>query len=192
MRSRISIGLLGLLALLGCRQDMHDQDKYEAYERNEFYDDRRASRPPLPGTIARGHLEDDDALHRGEADGKLVAVNPLPVNRALLDRGRERYDIFCSPCHDRIGSGQGMIVQRGFKAPRSFHDERMHQVGDGYIFQAITNGFGVMPNYAAQIPAHDRWAIVGYIRALQLSQAASVADLTALDREGLRASEKVE
>ncbi len=192
MRRHLHITLLTLLALLavvGCRQDMHDQDKYQAYERNDFFDDQRASRPLLPGTIARGHLEEDSVLFRGEADGVMVDRLPLTVDRALLERGRERYDIFCSPCHDRVGSGAGMIVQRGYKRPTSFHSERLRTIADGYFFQVMTNGFGVMPDYAAQIPAQDRWAIVAYIRALQLSQAAAAADLAAGDLEQLRASE---
>lgn len=189
MSRRTYIALVCLVAMVGCRQDMHDQDKYQAYERNDFFDDQRASRPLLPGTIARGHLEEDSAFHRGEAEGRLVANIPVAVDRAMLERGRERYDIFCSPCHDRVGTGQGMIVQRGYKVPTSFHDERLRQAADGYIFQAITNGFGIMPAYAAQIPAHDRWAIVGYIRALQLSQAAPIGDLFASDLQSLRATE---
>lgn len=189
MNRRFYIAALCLTAALGCRQDMHDQDKYQPLERNDFFEDLRASRPLLPGTVARGHLEEDDAFFRGEADGRLVDAIPLAVDRALLERGRERYDIYCSPCHDRVGTGQGMIVQRGYKAPASFHDERLRRAADGYVFQAISNGFGIMPSYAAQIPARDRWAIVGYIRALQVSQAASVADLDADDVRQLRAAE---
>lgn len=189
MNKSILIAAVMFTALLGCRQDMHDQDKYQAFERNDFFEDRRASRPLLPGTVARGHLEEDSAFYRGERDGRLVQSIPLAVDRELLARGRERYDIYCSPCHDRVGTGQGMIVQRGFKAPASFHDERLRQAADGYIFQAITNGFGVMPAYAAQITARDRWAIVGYIRALQLSQAAARTHLDATDLQRLRAAE---
>ncbi len=175
-----------LVAVSACRQDMHDQDKYEALEKNEFFDDQRASRPRLPGTVARGHLQADDALYRGEVDGALVAQVPLAIDRALLARGRERFDIYCSPCHDRVGTGNGMIVQRGYKQPASLHDPRLRALPDGYFFQAITNGFGVMPSYAGQVPARDRWAIVAYIRALQLSQSAALAELDAADVDRLQ------
>lgn len=166
---------------------MHDQAKYQPFERNDFFEHRRASRPILPETVARGHLNEDEAVHLGRAGGTLVTDSPLTVDRALLARGRERYDIFCSPCHDRVGTGNGMIVQRGYKRPPSFHDERLRQVPDGYLYQAIANGFGVMPSYAAQIPVEDRWAIVAYLRALQFSQAAPAAELSSADLEKLRA-----
>lgn len=181
-------GLALCAALLGgCRQDMHDQPKYQPFERNDFFPQQRASRPIIPETVARGHLDEDVAVHLGEVDGALVAESPFAIDRAMLARGRERYDIFCSPCHDRAGTGNGMIVQRGYKRATSFHEERLRQVPDGYIFQAITNGFGVMPSYAAQIPVEDRWAIVAYVRALQLSQSATVSDLSAADLARLRA-----
>ncbi len=183
----IAAVLAGVLG--GCRQDMHDQAKYEAFERNEFFDDQRASRPPLPGTVARGHLAEDAAFYLGEADGALVATAPVSLDQALLARGRERYDIYCSPCHDRVGTGNGMIVERGYKQPPSLHEQRLRDAPDGYMFQAITNGFGVMPSYAPQIAVRDRWAIVAYIRALQLSQAATATDLSAADLAALRAHE---
>jgi mono/diheme cytochrome c family protein len=166
-----------LVLLCACRQDMHDQPRYEPLEGSAFFDDRRASRPPLPGTVARGQLREDEALHAGTRAGALVAEIPLPLTRALLARGRERYDIYCSPCHDRVGYGAGMIVQRGYRKPPSFHDDRLRQVPAGYLYQAITNGFGVMPSYAAQIHERDRWAVVAYLRALQLSQYGQSSDI---------------
>lgn len=172
------LALAALLAVAGCRQDMHDQAKYQAFERNPFFDDQRASRALVEGTVARGQVEQDDAFFRGMADGAVVETIPLEIDRALLERGRERFNIYCSPCHDRVGTGNGMIVQRGYKPPVSFHEPRLRGIPDGYFFQAITNGFGVMPSYAAQVSAHDRWAIVAYIRALQLSQSAEAKDLT--------------
>jgi len=169
---------------------MHDQEKFQALERNDFFADRRASRPLVDGTVPRGHLDEDPAFFTGVgADGTVVARVPLNVDAALLARGHERYDIFCSPCHDRVGTGNGMIVQRGYKQPKSFHEASLRSMPDGYFFQAMTNGFGVMPSYAAQVPAADRWAIVAYLRALQLSQAAPVDELTANDRARLAAGE---
>jgi hypothetical protein len=174
-----------LLALTGCRQDMHDQPKYRPFERNPFFADQRASRPLVPGVVARGHLDADEAFFTGASNGVPVASNPMPVTRDLLLRGRQRYDIYCSPCHDRVGAGEGMIVLRGYKQPPSLHTDRLRAVPDGYFFQVMTNGFGVMPTYKAQVPTDDRWAIVAYIRALQLSQHASLSDLPASERAKL-------
>lgn len=171
--------------LPGCRRDMQDQPRYEPFERSTFFDDKRAARPPVPGSVARGQLDEDDGIFRGrQADGPLVDL-PLVLDANLLRRGRERYDIYCSPCHDRVGTGQGMIVQRGFKRPPSFHDERLRSAPVGHFFQVMTGGFGVMSGYAAQIPARDRWAIIGYIRALQLSQHATLDDVPAQERARL-------
>lgn len=181
---RASLFLFVLLPV-GCRQDMHDQPKYVPLERSTFFDDQRASRPLVPGTVARGHLDADSAFFLGTSDEGLLQTLPMPVTHSLLERGRERFDIYCSPCHDRTGHGIGMIVQRGFKRPPSLHDERLREVPVGYLFQVIGNGFGTMPSYAAQIPARDRWAIVAYIRALQLSQAASLSDVPAGERTKL-------
>jgi mono/diheme cytochrome c family protein len=182
VRRGVLLAVALLAAAAGCRQDMHDQPRYEPLERSRFFADGRASRPLVPGVIARGHLQADSAFYRGEVDGKFAEVFPLPVTRELLERGRERYDIFCAPCHDHVGAGAGVIVQRGFKSPASFHEERLRGMPPGYFFQAMTNGFGVMASYAAQVPPRDRWAIVAYIRALQLSQHAVVADVPAATR----------
>lgn len=176
---------LACLLLPACRQDMQDQPRYEPLERSDFFDDQRAARPLLPGTIARGHLDEDDALFRGQAGNAPLENIPMPIEPAILARGRERYDIYCSPCHDRVGTGAGMIVQRGLKRPPSFHEERLRIAPAGHFFQVISNGFGVMSSYAAQIPARDRWAIVAYIRALQLSQHAQLADVPAAERQRL-------
>lgn len=170
----------------GCRQDMHDQPKLEPLEASTFFRDGRASRQPPEGTIARGLLAENLALTTGNGpDGKPVTTSPMPFSRALLERGRQRYDIFCAPCHDRTGGGAGMIVQRGYRKPPTFHDERLRTAPDGHFFAAITNGFGVMPKYAQQVPVADRWAIVAYIRALQLSQNASLADVPETERAAL-------
>lgn len=185
---RLAAALFVVLALAGCRQDMHDQPKYEPFERSAFFDDQRASRPLVAGVVARGHLDEDQAFFTGATATGPVLVNPLGSGREVLRRGQERYDIYCSPCHDRVGGGSGMIVLRGYKQPPSMHDERLRRVPDGYLFQVITNGFGTMPTYAPQVPAHDRWAIVGYIRALQLSQHATLADLPEAERAKLGAT----
>ena len=158
---------------------MHDQPRYKPFRKSTFFDDGRAVRPPVEDTVARGTLDDTAPLHTGKANGEYVRESPLPVTMALLQRGRERYDIYFAPCHDRTGSGGGMIFERGFRRPPSFHIDRLRDVPDGYVAEVITQGFGVMPAYRAQIPAEDRWAIVAYVRALQLSQHVRVADLPA-------------
>jgi mono/diheme cytochrome c family protein len=179
------LALLALLAAAGCRQDMHDQPKYQPLEESHFFKDGRASRPRVPGTVARGRRDDDLLLVTGKADGKLSEVFPEPVTKATLQRGHQRFDVYCSPCHDRAGTGRGMIVMRGYKQPTSFHDERLRGMPPGYFFDVITNGFGVMPSYAAQVPVADRWAIAAYIRALQLSQHATIAEVPADQRAAL-------
>jgi hypothetical protein len=167
---------------------MHDQPKYEAFERSRFFDDQRASRPLVTGVVARGHLDEDQAFHTGTGENGPLATNPLPITREALLRGQERYNIYCSPCHDRVGSGEGMIVQRGFKQPPSLHDQRLRTVPDGYLFQVMTNGFGAMSTYAPQVSARDRWAIVAFIRALQLSQHATLADVPPAERARLESA----
>jgi mono/diheme cytochrome c family protein len=174
-----------LLVVPGCRQDMHDQPKYQPLEASTFFKDGRASRPRVPGTVARGRRDDDAVLVSGKADGKLTEVFPAPVTKATLERGHQRFDVYCSPCHDRAGTGRGMIVERGYKQPSSFHDERLRGMPPGYFFDVMTNGFGVMPSYAAQVPVADRWAIAAYVRALQLSQHATLAEVPDAERTAL-------
>jgi mono/diheme cytochrome c family protein len=174
------------LVVSACRQDMHDQPRLEPLEGSAFFDDGRAARPLPEGVVARGHLETDSRIYRGvDADGRMLDDLPVARTRALLERGRERYDIFCSPCHARTGDGDGMIVQRGYPRPTSFHEERLRNASAGYLFSAISNGFGVMPSYAAQVPVADRWAIVAYLRALQLSRNVELGALSADDRARL-------
>ena len=178
--------LLPLLVMLAsCRQDMHDQPKYEPFEASSFFADGRSVRPQVEGTIARGELVTDSHLATGRVDGELAKTFPFDVTAAVLERGRERYNIYCAPCHDQSGSGNGMIVQRGLRAPSSFHVERLRNETPGYFFDVITNGFGIMYDYSDRIVPEDRWAIVAYIRALQLSQNASVADATPEGRAAL-------
>jgi mono/diheme cytochrome c family protein len=175
--------LLAALSLSACRQDMHDQPRFIPLRPSGFFEDGRSERPLIQGTVARGHLNDDLALYTGKgADGKPLDTFPFPVTKDVVARGQERFNIYCSPCHGRTGSGDGMVVRRGFRHPPSYHTDPIRDLANGYIFDVITNGFGAMPDYAAQIPARDRWAIVAYVRALQLSENASLTDVPAEDR----------
>jgi mono/diheme cytochrome c family protein len=161
-----------------CRQDMQDQPRFIPLRPSGFFDDGRSERPLIEGTVARGHLEDDAALYTGKgSDGKPVDTFPFPVTKEVMVRGQDRFNVYCTPCHDRTGNGNGMVVRRGFRHPPSYHTDQVRKAANGFIFDVITNGFGAMPDYAAQIPAHDRWAIVAYIRALQLSENAAVSDV---------------
>jgi mono/diheme cytochrome c family protein len=165
---------------------MHDQAKYEPYEASDFYADGEASRKPVAGTVARGWLREDPHLYRGVgADGGFATTLPMELSRDLLERGRERYDIYCSPCHGRTGDGLGMIVQRGFKQPTSFHEARLREMPYGYFFDVMTNGFGQMSSYATMVPVDDRWAIAAYLRVLQSSRYAPVGELAEEDRRQL-------
>jgi len=183
---RVPVVLLGALLLAaGCRQDMQDQPKYNADAASTFFADGRANRPLVPGTIAYGAFHENSAYFEGKQDGKPVLALPVDLTSDLLVRGQQRYDIYCSPCHARTGDGNGMIVQRGLRRPPSFHVPRLREAPAGYYFDVITNGFGTMLNYRAQVPVDDRWAIVAYIRALQLSQNATIADVPADQRTSL-------
>jgi mono/diheme cytochrome c family protein len=175
------------LVIGGCRQDMHDAPRYEAYEKSDFFGDGRSMRPQVADTVARGQLREDTALYTGKNGTTLVARNPLPVTGQLVHRGRQRFDIYCAPCHGRAGRGDGMVVRRGYRVPPSFHIDRLRSQPDGYFYDVVANGFGTMPDYAAQIPVADRWAIVAYVRALQLSQHAPMAALPARTQELVRA-----
>lgn len=167
-----------LLVSAGCRQNMHNQRKIEPYEANPFFADGQGSRPLPAGTVARGELREGSAYTGLDPATTLpIAELPMPVTPGLIRRGQERYDIFCSPCHSRVGDGRGMIVRRGYKQPSSFHIERLRTAPVGYFFNVMTEGFGVMPSYAPQIPVEDRWAIAAYMRALQFSQGARLAEL---------------
>ena len=198
---RVLPGLgLGVWALLsaGCsEQDMVTQPKLKPLQPSAFFADGASARPEEPGTIARGQLRLNPAFDAGEVDGKLVAYVPLQgfdpgetldpgaartARTVALERGRERFNIFCSPCHDRTGSGNGIVVQRGFTKPPSYHDERLRKAPPGHFFKVMTNGYGAMYSYASRIPPADRWAIVTYIRALQLSQNAQPVSVAAGER----------
>ncbi|HLJ27671.1 MAG TPA: cytochrome c [Candidatus Angelobacter sp.] len=186
------------LVLSGCRQDMHNQPKFVPLRSSEFFPDRRSARYPVPGTIAQlpdpavdaAQLDPDSYLLSGRRNGVLENDLPDPLKsmalKDVLTRGQERYDIYCTPCHSLIGDGNGMVVQRGYKRPPSFHQDRLRNAPLGHFFDVISNGFGAMPDYSAQIKPEDRWAIAAYIRALQLSQHARETDVAEKDRAQLK------
>lgn len=188
----------------GCRQDMHDQPKYKPLRPSPFFKDGQSERPLVDGVVPRGYLRADAHLYTGKRGGRqalavgtpsnnpvqgnadvpagtpdptVVSTFPFPVTVAGVQRGQERFNIFCSPCHGRLGNGDGMVVRRGFRQPPSFHSDRLREAPVGHFFDVMTNGFGAMPNYADKLTPEDRWAVAAYIRALQLSQQATVADV---------------
>jgi mono/diheme cytochrome c family protein len=179
--------LLILAAAAGCRPDMYNQPRYKTYAEDDFFRDGASARPLPPHTVARGHADLDAEYFEGKTeDGKLVETLPEAVTRETLDRGRERFDIYCAVCHGRTGEGNGMIVQRGFPAPPSYHTERLRTAPVGHFYDVITNGYGVMYSYAARVEPADRWAIAAYIRALQLAQDATLDDVPAAERATLQ------
>jgi len=176
------------IALTGsaCRQDMHDQPKYTPLRSTPFFGDVRSARPLIAGTVAQGQLHEDPFLETGKIGNADATVFPFPVDAAVMARGRERFEIFCTPCHGRTGTGDGMIVQRGYRRPPTYHDDRLRNAPIGHFVDVIANGFGAMPDYSDQVGARDRWAIAAYIRALQLSQHAQLADVPERERGALR------
>jgi cytochrome c553 len=183
----VMVACLGAVALLlvGCRLDMHVQPKYLPYEPTDFFADGRSERQPVPGTVARGHLRLDELMFTGRENGVVVDKFPFPITKADLDRGRERYNVYCTPCHDYTGSGRGMIVQRGFPQPPSYHIQRLRDAPAGHFYEVITNGFGAMYSYAARVEPADRWRIAAYIRVLQLSRNAKMDDVPESERQAL-------
>jgi Cytochrome C oxidase, cbb3-type, subunit III len=179
--------LLAAAAMLfsGCRMDMHIQPKYLPYDPTTFFDDGRSERPPVPGTVARGHLRLDELLYTGKENGVESNRFPFPITHEDLERGRQRYNIYCTPCHDYTGSGRGLIVLRGFPPPPSYHIDRLREAPVGHFFDVMTNGFGSMYSYASRIDPEDRWRIAAYIRVLQLSQHATLQDVPADERQKL-------
>ena len=176
-----------VLLLVGCHRDMRDQPRYEALEASEFFADGQSARLPVAGTVARGQLQEDEAFYTGKSAGELVHQPPVEITRELLVRGQDRFNIFCAPCHARTGMGNGMIVERGFRQPPSYHIERLRNAPAGHFFDVMTHGFGAMPSYA-RIEPQDRWAIVAYIRVLQLSQHATLEDVPESERGKLDAA----
>ena len=174
-----------LLAAAGCRQDMHVQPRYKPLDPSNFFGDGRSARPPVPGTVARGELRVNEAMYTGKMNGVLVDAFPFVITHKDLERGRERYNIYCSPCHDYTGGGQGLVVQRGFPPPPSYHIERLRSAPVGHFFDVMTRGYGTMYSYADRLSPEDRWRIAAYIRALQLSQHGGLDDVSQKDREAL-------
>ena len=190
---RLALAVVALMGVTACRQDMQDQPKYEPLEASRFFADGQASRPVVEDTVARGQLRLDALRETGRIDGQLADRFPAPVSRAMLDRGEERYEIFCAPCHGRAGDGQGMVAARGLKRlPATFHSDRLREAPPGYFFDVITNGFGAMQDYRAQMSVDDRWAVIAYIRVLQLSQHASLDEVPEAERGSLGAPRAAE
>jgi mono/diheme cytochrome c family protein len=170
--------LLAAILMTACySQQMGSQPRYDPLEPSALFADGQSARSPLADTVARGQLRDDELLYAGTEHGQPAERFPYPVTHDVLVRGQDRFEIFCAPCHGRTGYGDGMVVQRGFIPPPSFHTDALRQAPVGHIFDVATNGLGAMPSYAAQVPVRDRWAIVAYIRALQLSQHADASQL---------------
>jgi len=174
-----------LLTVAACRQDMHDQPKYRGLRGSTFFADGQSARPLVSNTVARGHLNEDVLLNTGKDGAADTTVFPFPITDQVMARGQERFNIYCSPCHGRAGNGDGMIVRRGYRRPPAYSEERLRNAPIGHFYDVITNGFGAMPDYQSQIPVNDRWAIVAYVRALQLSAYAPLADVPASDRAKL-------
>jgi mono/diheme cytochrome c family protein len=178
------------LVLTGCdMQDMYEEPKYTPLQPSSFFNDHRSARPLVQDTVARGELRTNTVFFAGKSGTNLVAALPVPLTKDLLKRGEERFDIFCAPCHDRLGNGNGMIVQRGYRQPPSFHIPRLREAPVGHFFDVMSNGFGAMPDYASQISPEDRWAIAAYIRALQFSQHATLADVPPDQQQKLEAKQ---
>ncbi len=177
-------GFLMFIFSIGCN-DMYDTGRIKPLEKSNLFADGSSARPLPQGTVPRGYAANSDLLHTGKVDGKLADLFPFAVTDSVIQRGRNRYTTFCTPCHGRLGDGGGMIVQRGFPRPKSFTTDSLRARPAGYFFDVMTNGFGKMYSYAPSIPVHDRWAIVAYIRALQLSQGARVDELSADDKSQL-------
>jgi len=171
------LSAMGLLA--GCRQDMHDQPKFFPQRGTTFYTDGRSVRPQVENTVARNQLHEDTYFYTGLVNGKEGDGLPFAVTPELLARGQERYNVYCTPCHSRVGNGGGMIVERGYSPAGNFQTTRLRTIGLGHFFYVMTNGYGSMPDYSAQLPPVDRWAVASYIRALQLSQNAERSDVPA-------------
>jgi len=172
-----ALAVTGLLA--GCRQDMHDQPKFIPQRGTNFFPDGRSVRPQVENTVARGQLHEESYFYTGLLNGKEGDVMPFPATMEVLARGQERFNIYCTPCHSRVGNGEGMIVQRGYAPAGNYHTTRLRTAPLGHFFHVMTNGYGAMPDYSAQLTPADRWAVVAYIRALQLSQNATAADVPA-------------
>jgi cbb3-type cytochrome c oxidase subunit III len=176
--------VLVVMAASACRLDMHVQPRYNPLAKSDFFADKRAARPLIEGTVARGDLRADTYFYTGKIGSNAGDYMPFPVTKDVLERGRNQYNVFCAPCHSRVGDGNGFIPSRGFsRVPPSYHIERLEKAPIGHFFDVMTNGYGIMMDYSAQTTSRDRWCIAAYIRALQLSQNATATDLTAAERQ---------
>lgn len=183
--------LVVLIAAAGCgTAGMEDQPRYEPFEASDFFGDGLSARPKVPGTVARGQLPADDALATGRRGGQLVEVSPVKLDRALLVRGQERFNIYCAVCHGLTGEGDGMVPQRGFRRPPSYHIERLRRAPVGHFYDVITAGFGAMPSFAAQLEPRDRWAVVAYVGTLQVARSAKLEDVPADARRRLEEAKR--
>lgn len=178
-RSKVAFAVVFsiLPCVTACRQDMHNQPRYKPFAETDFFGDRRSARPTLEDTVARGQLRIDQARFTGKQGGQNVSFFPIQISKADVLRGQDRFNIYCSPCHGRLGDGNGMIANRGFRHPPTYHSDRLRNMPIGHFFDVVTNGYGAMPSYASRVPVDDRWRIASYIRALQLSQNASRNDV---------------
>jgi mono/diheme cytochrome c family protein len=181
----ITLAFVGLLP--ACRQDMHDQPRFEPFEKSDFFPDHRSARPRVPGTVARDESRDVGFADTGRVDGKLADAFPEPITTERLARGQRLFDIHCAPCHGRDGGGEGVVVRRGMRPPASFHSERVRAEPAAFYFDVMTRGFGAMFDVADRVPRDDRWAIAAYVRALQRSQTAKLADVPPEERARLEA-----
>ena len=179
---RSAFCVLLLVGVAGCRQKMANQARYDPLEASDFFADGMASRPRIAGTVARGELVTNPYFETGKIGTELGDGFPFPVTAEVMDRGQERFNIYCAQCHGRLGDGQGMIPSRGYRRPPSFHTATLRAAKTGHLFDVMTNGFGAMPPYRTMIPTADRWAIAAYVRALQLSQGATMSDVPADQR----------
>lgn len=171
------MALLSGITIVGCQQEMGIQPYYQPLEENPMFEDRRASRPLEPGTVSRGDLREDDALFTGKVGGELVDEFPMSITQEIIERGGNRFNIYCAPCHSKLGDGNGMIVQRGVSRPPSYMEDRLQTVPVGHFYDVITNGYGRMYSYNQQLPVRDRWAIVAYIKALQAAGSGSLDEV---------------
>lgn len=181
----LAAAALPILALTACRQDMQDEPKYKPLAESDFFSDHRSARPMVEGTVARGHLRIDEARYTGKIDGNDIDEFPIPITKADIVRGQERFNIYCTPCHSRIGDGNGMIVLRGYRQAASFYSDKLMKAPIGHFFDVITNGFGAMPSYASRVEPDDRWRIAAYIRALELSETANINDVPQDQRQNM-------
>lgn len=187
MRNKILIagGCVLLVALTGCRDDMHNEPRYKPLAASAFFSDGRSARPEVEGTIARGELKIDEARYTGKIGGQDIDQFPIPIAKADIERGQARFNIYCTPCHGLLGDGNGFVVMRGFRQPPSYYSQRLMTAPIGHFYDVISNGFGSMASYASRITSDDRWRIIAYIRALQLSESAKLSDVPADQRQNL-------